>query len=174
MPESNFLPAVNHLLKDESGTLIPDDNGRGPSKWGITWETAKELGFLTDQGQIKTLTRDDAVAFYKKYFWDAMNLSLIDNLALASRLFNLGVNIGSVVVVHWLQRSINVHGVVVKDDGVLGPKTAAAANAEDSAVLLAEVKTRAEVHYRYLVVLNPKKYAADLPGWLNRLREADV
>jgi len=173
MSDSNFLPSVNHLLKDEKGILVTDDNGRGPSKWGITWETAQAVGFLEKPETIATLTRDQAIVFYRRYLWDEMHLSLLSSLPLASRLLNLGVNIGPATAIHWLQRTINSLNMRVKDDGVLGPKTAAVANAMGSDALLNGIKTRAKLYYESLAAQNPV-YAKDLAGWLNRLKEADV
>lgn len=170
----NFQPCLDHLLKDESGAYVADDNGRGPSKWGITWKTAEAYGYLSSPDQIQNLTREQAAVFYRLYFWHVMRLDLIESLPLASRLFNLGVNISQHGVVMWLQDCVNMYSIRVKVDGWLGPITASVVNALPAESLLACVKGKAELFYRKLATDKPELYGRDLKSWLARLAGPDV
>ena len=79
---------------------------------------------------IKNLTVDRAKAIYRRDYW---NKVMSDELPAAIRyaVFDAAVNSGVRQSVRWLQRA-----VAVKDDGVIGPVTMAAINAQDPQALL--------------------------------------
>jgi len=81
--------AINFVMnKFEGDHLVPNDNGRGPSKYGIV---AADNG-LTPQ-QVANLLPDKAAAIYKQNYWDAIGA---DNLPANMRLaaFDTAVNFG--------------------------------------------------------------------------------
>lgn len=74
---------------------------------------------------IKNLTVNEAKAIYKRDFWDALNLGSAPQV-MQFQLFDAAINHGWRRVVPMLQRAVGV-----KDDGIIGPKTIAAAKAMD-------------------------------------------
>jgi len=72
----------------EGSRFVDDDAGHGPSRYGILGE-ANHLSY----DEVKNLTPDQAVAIYKKSYWDALQ---IDKLPPAMRLiaFNAAAQFG--------------------------------------------------------------------------------
>jgi lysozyme family protein len=161
---SKFSAAITGLLANESGTLIENDNGRGPSKWGITWDTAEPLQPDWTEETIRGLTEGQATTFYYLHFWQKSNIGLIDDQALANKLLDLSVNMGATSAIKLLQQAADVSPA----DGILGPATAKAVNALAQGGLVTKLRSVAEQHYLFLVKRNPalEKY---LDGWLARL-----
>ena len=160
---SDFQTAVAVLLSDEGGTLNPDDNGRGPSKWGITLATAQGFGLPWSVDDIADLTPDSAAAFYQEFYWEKGHISLLSDQAVATKMLDLIVNVGPIGV-KWLQSACDVC-----EDMLLGPQTAGAANGMNPDAVLAGVRARGEHYYRALAAKNPERYGKDLAGWLARL-----
>jgi|SRR5579872_38256 len=151
------------LLANESDEVIPDDNGRGPSKYGVTLETYR---FISKDPAIPPeaiwdLTLDEAKNFYRLW-WKLYHIGLIEDQALAGKLMDFGFNAGPGLATKILQRIVGV-----KDDGILGPETAASVNGRDPAALLASFKQDIVTHYEALASSNPllRKY---LEGWKKR------
>lgn len=158
--------AIFQLLKDESSKIIPDDHGRGPSKFGITLETYKQWNKNATADSIIYMTQEQAEAFYRQW-WDTYKIGLIDDQALASKVFNIGVNIGPGMAVTIFQIAINANGGYSRADGILGPLTATAANSQDPVKLLSIYKSSIAAYYRGVVQAHPE-WANDLQGWLTR------
>ena len=159
---SDFEKAVKVVLSNESGKLNPDDNGRGPSKWGVTLETAREFWPACAPADIEAMDEQKAACFYRVAFWGLYRIGLIENQELATQVLDLAVNMGPIAI-KLLQRSVGT-----EDDGIMGPHTAAAAN-ENPGAAMSGLKWRAAQYYRDLASVNPAKYGKDLPGWLHRL-----
>ncbi len=66
-----------------------------------------------------------------------------------------------------LQRAARSCGIMLVDDGVVGPKTIKAVNAADSRSMLTAFRSEAAGYYRTLVRVKPpfNKY---INGWLKR------
>jgi len=160
---SKFEDAIGPLLDHEGGAYVPDDHGRGPSRWGITLATYRERHPQATGADIRSMTRERAAAFYHEAFWDGLNLGLIDDQTVAGKVFDLAVNIGPGTAVKLLQRV-----AAVREDGMLGPETSAAINRELPGAVLAAIRAAGERHYRALVRVHPK-WTPLLPGWLARL-----
>ena len=98
---SKFEDAVAVLLQDEGPDFVPEDGGRGCSKYGVTLSTA--MSFHPDwvAADIRNLTRFGAGEFYRAAFWDKWHIGVIDDQALASGVLNRVVNLGPKVIA-WL------------------------------------------------------------------------
>lgn len=160
---SDFSPAITYLLNNEGSGYNPDDNGAGPSKFGITLRTARGFGLPWSAADIQSLTTQSATDFYHKYFWDRSHISLLTSQPVSNKVFDLLVNVGPTAIL-WLQQTA---GTV--PDGVIGPHTAAAANALSDEALLAGIRAHGESFYRSLAAEKPDVYGKDLAGWLARL-----
>jgi lysozyme family protein len=105
-----FLTAINRILGIEGGyNLDPNDPG-GETNWGISKRSYPNLN-------IKDLTRDQAIALYKRDFWDHIQL---DNFAfgVGYQILDFAVNSGQGNALRALQRAVGV-----ADDGVIGDHT---------------------------------------------------
>ena len=122
----DFNGAFTKLLGHEGGySNHPRDPG-GETMWGITAAVARAHGY---KGQMRALPQAVARAIYRKDYWDAVQA---DKLPAAVRypLFDAAVNSGVKQATKWLQAALGV-----SQDGVIGPKTIAAAQAIDGAAL---------------------------------------
>lgn len=170
----DFKDAFKFVIGEEGGyTADPDDAGnwtggaRGKgkllgTKYGIAANTYGER--LAKAGKtIKDLTLDDAMAIYKRDWWDKMRCDELPPLYRLP-LFSAAVNCGMARAVKWLQESVDA-----KPDGALGPKTIAATHATDRGAGVRHFYDYWKAHYFALVMRDPvkKKY---LKGWLNRVR----
>ena len=95
------------LLQREGGYVdCPDDRGGG-TNFGITLAVARASGWA---GAMRDLPRDLAIAIYRRRYWIAPGFDAVAVIAplVASELFDTGVNMGPLVAIGFLQRSLNV------------------------------------------------------------------
>jgi len=112
----------------EAGYVNNANDLGGPTNFGITQVTAREYGYT---GDMRNLTREMALAIYKKLWWDRMRLDQITAMSplLADRMFDFGINAGRANCIKSLQRVLNVlnrQGKLYDDidaDGGIGPAT---------------------------------------------------
>jgi lysozyme family protein len=161
MPDFNAAIAV--VLQHEGSAYVPDDAGQGPSKYGILLKTYRGLFSNATSQDIQNLTEGQAVEFYRSQFWVLYHVGFIDDQTLATKVLDLLVNVGPIVI-RWLQKVV---GVPI--DGVLGTKTACAVNVLPPAQVLQALQATAASYYKSIAAENPELYAADLPEWLARL-----
>jgi lysozyme family protein len=160
---SYFDQAIPSLLEHEGPAVVPDDHGRGPSKYGVTLETYREYFPEATADSIKALTPQLASAFFRRMFWERYRIALIEDQALATKLLDLAVNIGGATAIKLLQ-----HAVGTKEDGVLGPETAKAVNLYGATGVLCTLRALAGLHY-YQIVKDHPEYAGCLQEWITRL-----
>lgn len=108
----------------------PNDAG-GETMYGITVAVAKAHGYV---GAMQSMPIGVAQAIYRAQYWDLLQLDDISccSAAIATELFDSGVNCGVGTVGRWLQLALNAFNhrgadwpdVVV--DGVVGPMTVSA------------------------------------------------
>jgi lysozyme family protein len=118
----NFDQAFAKLLNHEGDFSDHRDDPGGATRFGITEAVARRVGY---RGDMKELPLDLAKRIYKEDYWNPIRA---DDLPADIRyiVFDAAVNSGVQQASLWLQRSCNA-GL----DGVIGPKTIAAANASD-------------------------------------------
>lgn len=108
----------------------PSDRG-GRTMYGITERVARANGYT---GPMEQMPRTFAASVYKKEYWDRLSLDRISatSPAVASELFDTGVNQGTGAAASYLQRALNAlnrRGLLFSDikvDGVLGPVSCSA------------------------------------------------
>jgi lysozyme family protein len=130
---ASFEEAVKRTLRLEGGYANnPADKG-GETNWGITVKTARAYGY---QAEMKAMKKEDAVAIYKKGYWDSLRLDEVASQLIAENLFDMNVNGGPAV--RYAQRVLNAintneRGQVlwpdITEDGEMGNLTLAALNA---------------------------------------------
>jgi lysozyme family protein len=107
---TNFEICIGRLLGNEGGYVNNPKDPGGETNWGISKRSYP-------QEDIKALTRERAMAIYKRDFWDKIDLDHAP-LGIAEQLLDFAVNSGMPVAVCALQRAVGVAA-----DGVIGPHT---------------------------------------------------
>lgn len=124
-----FDQAFAALIGNEGGySFNPADPG-GETMWGVTARVARANGYA---GDMRALTREQAAAFYRRLYWDAIDADSLPEL-LRFQVFDAAVNSGAAQAVRWLQAAVGTQA-----DGVIGSAThlaLAAANPARIAIL---------------------------------------
>jgi lysozyme family protein len=175
---SSFVLAIPIVLQHEGvNSFDPHDRG-GPTHYGISLRFLKTLDELEDTGfsvgdinhdgvidekDIQDLGCKDAIALYQHYWWQPYGYERIENQTLATKVFDLTVNMGSKASHRCLQRAVRAaSSVCLREDGIFGAQTLAAVNSLDAALLLVAYRSEAAGYYRSL---QQPRFEA---GWLNR------
>ena len=172
-PQGRFQYAVNIVLNHEGGYSNDEDDPGGETNFGITHldlqAHAIELNLPLD---VKNLTRIEAEYFYKKIWWDKYNYNAINSLPIATKIFDMAVNMGAHEAHILVQRALTYCGHSEIDiDGILGGKSFGAINEISQhgrqADFRIELINEAKWFYEHLVEEKPvlKKF---LNGWLER------
>jgi lysozyme family protein len=158
--DERFDHIINVILSNEGEySDNPDDKGR-ITKFGISSRSYPDI-------DIANLTKEKAKNIYRKDFWDKYLYQSINNLEVATKFFDLAVNMGHYWACIIMQRALRASGKNVVEDGGFGPKTLDAINNVDSTDLLAALKSEAAGYYRTLAAID-KQDNVFLKGWLNR------
>jgi lysozyme family protein len=160
---ADFEIAIQTILKHEGGYANdPKDRG-GETNFGISKRSFPEV-------DIKHLTRAQAIGIYRSSYWENYPvLRELDSQAVATKLFDMIINMVASSAIRIFQQSINDASAacVVGVDGRLGPMTVRSANALDPERLLASMRTNAARHYCQIVAHDPTQQQF-LRGWLLR------
>lgn len=153
----NFDTAVAKVLGHEGDfSDHPADPG-GKTRFGITEEVARRIGY---KGDMRELPLDLAKQIYKRDYWDAVKA---DQLPAGVRyaVFDAAVNSGVKQATLWLQRALGV-----ADDGIIGPITLRAANAQNSDALRMRILAQ---RLRFMASLS--NWPAFGRGWARRVAD---
>jgi len=123
---SQFENAVGLVLQHEGGFVQHPSDPGGATNFGITHATlARARGHSVSVDDVRNLTREGAIAIYRRLYWDAVRAEeLPPGLDLA--VFDLAVHSGPLRAVRLLQAVLGVEA-----DGIVGPVTLAAARRAD-------------------------------------------
>jgi len=113
----NFETAFERLISSEGGYVWDKDDPGGETNWGISKRSYPDL-------DIKNLSREHAMAIYKRDFWDVLGDEA--HPAVKFQVFDFAVNSGIQTAVRKLQSAIGV-----ADDGHWGAVSAARLKAMD-------------------------------------------
>ena len=183
---ANFKAALPFILRHEGGWVDDPDDPGGATNFGITLNVF--LGFGRDADldgdgipgdldldhdgdvdvdDLKRLTPELAVEIYRRNYW---RFDGVTHQAVATKIFDMGVNAGRKTVVTLVQKAMNELGASLTPDGLWGPATEACVNAVAPATMLELLCDVSAEHYQACVVRRPKsrKY---LKGWLRRAAE---
>lgn len=158
-----FEPALDWVLPHEGGWSDDPQDPGGATNFGITLAVAQKHGILTKDA-LRTITPGQVAAIYKQDYWV---FSGVDDQQVATKLFDLGVNMGVRSAVRLLQDGLNTLGASLETDGRLGPQTLMAANAVAPDKLLQVLCLEAAQHYQDIVHQRPASQKF-LKGWLIR------
>lgn len=176
---ADYNTVIPLTLKYEGGwSNHPNDTG-GATMYGVSLAFAQSTndpmfdldhdGVIT-ANDIKMLTKDIAIAGFKKYFWDkpyALDACPSDKKAFV--VFDAAVNNGSGNATKFIQRACRALGTELTIDGAYGTKTQAAfmeAPVDDFCKKFMEYR---EAFFRQIAENRPSQRVF-LKGWLNRVK----
>lgn len=173
---ADFDLAIPITLKNEGGFAHVLATGEIVN-YGITADFLKAIGQPKTLDEIRAMPQSEAVALYRKYFWDAHSFGAINDQRLASKAFDLTVNMGAGALINGkvipggvtlLQEAANQLGAQLTVDGRFGAASQTAVDQLDAAKLYDRYVALASQHYCAIAAADPN-HARDLPGWLARL-----
>ncbi len=147
----NYPVAINRVLNVEDDYVNNPNDPGGETKWGISKRSYPNLN-------IRDLTREQAIALYKRDFWDRINLDTMP-FGVAYQLLDFAVNSGSVTALRTIQRSVGV-----ADDGHIGPHTLDAISKAEPHVLIMNFLAE-----RLVFMTGCKNWADAGKGWARRI-----
>lgn len=107
---SLFDEFIERVLTHEGGYVNNPEDPGGETKYGIAKRSYPNV-------DIKNLTRDGAVAIYRRDFWERVQGDQLPR-QFAFQALDAAVNHGIGNAVRWMQRAVDV-----ADDGIVGPVT---------------------------------------------------
>jgi type VI secretion system secreted protein VgrG len=165
---ASFGDALDVVLRHEGSryTDDPHDPG-GPTRWGVTLGTLRQIRPGATPSDVARLTREEAEETYRRLWWEPLLLDAVAGQTVAAKIFDLSINLGVPAGVRLLQRALGQLGHPVAIDGVMGPITIAAVNAVNPHSLLLELASLQTAYYRSLIARSPEldRYRR---GWLAR------
>lgn len=169
------------IVAREGGFVNDPDDPGGATQYGVTLATLRGLGRdvnrdgRIDIADVKALTREDARQIFIEHYFRKPGIDRLPAV-LHGSVFDMQVNAGANAV-RILQRLVTRMGFACTDDGVIGPRTLAAATAAAQAAPLhvADAYGIARRNYYYaLADARPasRKYArrqdGGKGGWITR------
>lgn len=177
---ATFEKAIKVVLKHEGGYVDHPNDPGGATNFGVSLRYLKTLSLGLadidgdgdiDADDVRRMTLEDAQRIYKVDWWDKYKYGQLSNQTLATKVFDLAINMGASRSHKLLQAAINTtqrQQLVV--DGVIGPKTIQAINNMSDRQLqnvLTAYCNKAWSYYQQLITANAK-LAVFKKGWRNR------
>ena len=156
-------------------TNDPYDSG-GETKYGITERVAREYGYT---GEMEDLTKEEANKIYSTLYVEEPHFNEFIEIspAITHKLIDAGVNVGTVRVSLWLQHILNVFSrdgkdyPIIKEDGVIGPKTVAAYQALEKKrgkIKACTLVLKALDGYQSSYYISLENYSRYVVGWIDK------
>ncbi len=156
---------IDDIIQREGGfTNDPSDKG-GATKFGITAATLGSFRGYTlpaSAEEVRQMSVSTAREIYRERYIRKPRFHLITDDGLRAQLVDDGVMSGPVAAITSLQLALGV-----KPDGLLGPVTAAAANAADPATLQRDLAVARALRLARIVQRDPSQ-SRFIVGWLTR------
>jgi lysozyme family protein len=182
---SSFEWALQNVLHHEGGFVDHSDDPGGATDFGISLrflqgilEDNDEDGFADgdidrdgdiDVDDIRSLDLDDVKKLYKDKFWKVAKCDKIKSEMIATKTFDMAVNMGPSQAWKLVQRGANSLGESLKVDGKAGAKTLAAVNSltDRDFMLITNIRRVQDKFYESLIVKKPSLASFRL-GWRRR------
>ena len=155
--------ALPFILRHEGGWSDDPDDPGGATNYGITLATAQRHGIRT-KDELRDITPEQVEEIYRQDYWRFNGLV---NQRVATKLFDLAVNLGLASASRMAQEVLNDLGADLSEDGHWGPHTEAALNVAPSERLLDHLCREAADYYQALAAHRPTSEKF-LRGWLAR------
>jgi lysozyme family protein len=156
---ANFEEAIKIVLAHEGGYVKAKNDHGGATNFGISQRSYPEV-------DIENLTREEAEQLYRRDFWKPI-YDRINSQAIANKLFDLGVNMGTQTAIKLLQTACIDCAMPVAADGKFGSVTLNAVNSLDPVLLLTAFKKRALGHYQHIVAMDATQ-SVFIDDWAKR------
>ncbi len=166
-----FNNAIPHIFEHEGGfNDVKFDKG-GATNWGISLRFLESVKVdvngdgLINWLDIKALTKDHATELYYLNFWKNYYETFPQRLA--TKLFDMSVNMGSSRANKILQEALNALGSNIPIDGMIGRGTLGEVVKFDEKTILGKICTMQSLFYTSIIDRDPtqKKFQK---GWENR------
>lgn len=164
---ANIEEAVEYVMGWEDSTLsgvVTTARDGMRTRFGIDEHWHPELTaclFFSSMERVAAL--EVARGIYDISYCQPLCISDIENQEIANKLLSLGVNCGVATAAKMLQEAL-----VVEGDGHIGPLTLYKLDYAKPDVVLDDLRSEAEYHYRAIFNKDPNKYKDVLEGWLRR------
>jgi lysozyme family protein len=155
-----FRPAFEFLLPHEGGYSFDPSDAGGKTKFGISARSYPNIN-------IEELTIAEAEAIYRRDFWEPNRYGAFDSQEIASKAFDLAVNMGAGTANRLLQGACILCGAHLSADGKVGPETIQAVNSAPPDKLLRNLIALAVGRYKQIAIDHPQD-AKFLGGWIKR------
>lgn len=185
---SSFEKALPIILKHEGGLANNPADPGGITNFGISFRylslLIKEDPSLgpefevdgqpdIDATDIRKLSEEKASEIYRIQWWNKYHYGDINDQSLATKIFDLAVNIGGITANKLLQEAVNqvADKILLRVDGMLSLENISIINKQNSIQLLIELRNKAKTYYKNIVAKN-SHLTPFLKGWLTRLEDA--
>lgn len=163
-------PALAFMLPHEGAYSDVSGDAGGKTNFGITQITLDDLNRKHPEWelpkQVEDLTEEQAKIGYRAYWF----FDNVESQRVASKVFDMGVNMGPNTAIRLLQEAILECGGLVTVDGKWGHQTLDAVNASDEMKLLDALCVKSASHYEAIVYKNNSQEKF-LKGWLRRAKD---
>jgi lysozyme family protein len=177
---ATFERAIPHILLHEGGFVNHPNDPGGATNFGISLRFLRgfpQEGDLNRDGRVDiedivNMTREQASQIYRRHWWDRYQYGRINDQTIATKVFDLSVNMGADRAHRLLQTALNnTFGLRLTVDGVLGNASFVAINAvgdgDEERRLLTAYADEAWRFYERLIERNPR-LSVFRNGWRNR------
>ena len=175
MTEDQIRDMIKRLIEREGGFVDHPNDVGGCTKYGVIRATLQDhRRALVTCADVRALTLDEAVAIYRRAWFDHSRLRLSQwpypTLAEVTLDASIMFSLGRQMAARWAQEAINDQrpkGQGIVTDGWAGPATLAAMVLCDERRLVAGVVARRLRKHARVVARAPSQ-AVFLEGWVNR------
>lgn len=177
---SSFDIAIPVILKHEGGYVNNPNDPGGATNYGISLRFLADYPDIgdfdhdgdVDINDIAAMTQADAVNIYRAAWWDKFGYERINDQTIATKVFDLSVNMGAKRAHIILQTALNkAFGLQIPTEGNLGPMTCGAINSatdgEGEQQLLDVFCEETWGFYQRLIAKKPT-LGVFAKGWKNR------
>ena len=158
--------ALPWVLRHEGGWSDDADDPGGATNKGITLATAQRHGIATAD-DLRQITDDQVAEIYRADYWRFNGLT---DQRVATKIFDMAVNMGLRTAVRLVQGCLNALGAGLVEDGAWGPMTENTVNAVPPDRMLQALCQESAEHYHAIVAGRPASEKF-LHGWLTRAAE---
>ena len=176
---ADFNKSMVTILEHEGGYVNNPNDPGGATNYGISMRflaDQQNMGDFDGDGDldiedIKNMTVEQATEVYRTCWWDKYNYGAIVDQTIATKVFDLSVNMGAKRAHILLQTALNkAFGLKLTEDGILGKATMGVINAcsdDTEQTLLTAYCDEAYGFYQRIIAKNPKLKVFE-KGWKRR------
>ncbi len=165
--------ALPVILAHEGGYSDDPNDPGGATKYGISLRFLRTQGLDldgdgdVDGDDVRGITMTAALAIYRARIWDREGYGRIVDQQVATKLFDMAVNLGPFRAHRLCQHALRACVEDVEVDGVLGSESVKAINDCEPRELLLELCKQHERYYDTLCELKPR-FEVYRRGWMKR------